>query len=184
MTATKLRLILLGLIVLLVAGFGTGAWWVQTQLAERVRQTDHTKIDAEVSTTELQQVKNLEKQLADQEDVVNRAKQIAASTAQYRYQDQVVSDISDYAARYGIKVSSFDFSGAQSAKPTTVGGAKKTAFRLTLKGPLPYITFLRFLQDIEKNLTKIQVTSLTLSPDKDPNNIADPNLGLEVYLKG
>ncbi len=184
MTATKLRLVLLGLIALLLIGFSTGAWWMQTLLADQVRQTDHIKIDADISTTELQQLKSLDKQLIGEQDIVSRAKQIAASTEQYRYQDQVVSDISDYAARYGIGVSTFDFSAAQSAKPTAaVGGAKKTAFRLILRGPIPYITFLRFLQDVEKNLTKIQVTSLTLSPDKDPNNIAKPNLGLEVYLK-
>lgn len=184
MTATKLRWVLVGLILVLLSGFSAGAWWVQGILNDKVHQTDHTTIDAEISTTELQQLKALEKQLAGQQDIVNRAKEIAASTEQYHYQDQVVSDISDYAARYGIRVNTFDFSGAQSAKPTTTpGGAKKTAFRLSLRGPIPYITFLRFLQDVEKNLTKIQVTSLTLSPDKDPNNIANPSLGLEVFLK-
>ena len=182
MTATKLRYVLFGLIALLLAGLGTGAWWVQTLLAERVHQTDHTTIDADVVTTELQQLKSLEKQLVDQADVVSRAKEIAASSALYRYQDQVISDISSYAGRYGIKINTFDFSIAQSTKPTT-SGAKKTPFTVTLKGPIAFITFIRFLQDLELNLTKIQVTSLTLSPDKNPNNIANPNLGLEVYLK-
>jgi hypothetical protein len=182
MTATKLRLVLFGVIALLLLGLGTGAWYIQSILAENVKRTDHSKIDAEISTIELQQLKTLQKQLAGEQDIINRAKEIAASTEQYRYQDQVVTDISDYAARYGIRVNTFDFSGTQ-AKASSVAGAKKTAFKLSLKGPIPYITFLRFLQDVEKNLTKIQVTSLTLSPDKNPNNIANPNLGLEVYLK-
>jgi hypothetical protein len=182
MTATKLRLVLLGVVAVLVLGLGAGAYFVLGLLADRAHQTDHTKADADTTSTELQQLKSLEKQLEDQADIVSRAKEIAATTAQYKYQDQVISDISVYASRYGIKISTFDFSAAQSAKPDTSGGAKKTPFTLTLKGPIPFVTFIRFLQDIERNLTKIQVTSLTLSPDKNPNNIANPTIGLEVYL--
>ena len=182
MNATKLRLVLLGVIAVLVIGLGAGAWWVLTLLADRVHQTDHLKIDADITSTELQQLKNLEKQLVEQEDIVGRAKEIAASTALYRYQDQVVADITSYASRYGIKISAFDFSAAQNAKTDTTG-AKKTPFTLTLKGPIDYTTFIRFLQALEHNLTKIQVTRLTLSPDKNPTNISNPNIGLEVYLK-
>ena len=182
MTATKLRLVLLGVIAVLILGFGTGAWWVLTLLAGSVHQTDHIITDADVTTTELQQLKSLEKQLAEQEDIVSRAKDIAANKASYGYQDQVVTDITSYANRYGIKISTCDFSAAQKAK-VDASGAKKTPFNVTLKGPIGYVTFIRFLQALERNLTKIQVTSLTLSPDKNPNNISNPNLGLEVYLK-
>lgn len=179
-----MRWVLVGVIVTLLAGFGFGAWWLQGVLAESVKATDRFKIDAEISTSELQQLKNLQLLLADEQDVIERTKQIAASTAQYRYQDQVISDLAGYARRRGIQISAFDFSGAAKAKQTElVGGAKRTPFSITLKGPLQYTTFLRFLQDIEKNLTKIQVTSLTLSPDKDPNKIANPSLGMDVYIK-
>jgi hypothetical protein len=185
MTATKLRWVLIGTLVLLLGAFGASAWWVQTILADSVRQTDHAQTDAEVAVSELNQLRNLQKQLIDEKDIAERAKQIAATTEQYRYQDQVISDISGYAARHGIGISAFDFSKATSAKPSeAAGGAKKTPFTITLKGPLSYTTFLRFLQDLEKNLTRIQLTSLTLAPDKDPNNISNPNIGLEVYLKG
>lgn len=181
MTATKLRYILLSLIVVLMGCFSAGAWWVQGLLAHSVRDTDHAKIDAEVSTAELQQLKSLQKQLADDQDIVDRAKQIAASTEQYRYQDQVIKDVSDYAARYGIRVNTIDFTSTSA--PAAAGGAKKVAFTVSLKGPLPYTTFMLFLRDIEQNLTKIQVTSLTLAPDKDPRAVATPSLSLEVFLK-
>ena len=181
MTATKLRYILIGLIVVLFGGFAAGAWWIQGILADQVRETDHAKIDAELSGTELQQLKQLKKQLADQEDVIERAKQIAVSSDQYQYQDQVIKDVSDYAARYGIQVNTFDFSSTN--KNASTGGAKKTPFTVSLKGPLAFVTFMRFLRDLEGNLTKIQVTSLTLAPDKDPNNITNPSLSCEVYLK-
>lgn len=181
MTAIKLRYILIALIIVMLGSFSAGIWWVQGLLAQNVRATDHAKIDAEVSATEVQQLKQLQKQLAQEQDIVERAKQIAASSEQYRYQDQVIKDVSDYAARYGISINTIDFTqtaGQQAA------GAKKTSFTITLKGPLAYITFMRFLRDIEQNLTKIQVTSLTLTPDKDPSSITNPSLSLEVFLKG
>lgn len=181
MTATKLRFVLLGLIVILVGAFGAGAWWVQGLLASNVAATERAKVDAEASASELQQLKSLQKQLAEDQDIVERAKQIAASSDQYRYQDQIIKDVSDYAARHGIQINTFDFTPP--AANQKAADAKKTSFNLTLKGPIAYTTFMRFLQDIEKNLTKIQVTSLTLTPDKDPNKISNPSLSLEVFLK-
>jgi hypothetical protein len=184
-TATKLRCILICLIIVLLGGFTAGAWWVQGILAEKVQETDHAKTDADISSTELQQLKQLKKQVADEQDVVDRAKQIAATSAQYQYQDQVIKDVSDYAARYSIQVSTFDFSSASKpgANSTGPNGAKKTSFTVTLKGPVAFVTFMKFLRDLEDNLTKIQVTSLTLAPDKDPTNITNPTISCEVYLK-
>lgn len=183
MTATKLRYILLALIAVMIGGLVFGAWWAQGLLAQHVRDTDHAKIDAEVSNTELQQLKQLQKQLAEEQDIVERAKQIAVSADQYRYQDQVIQDISDYARRYGITVNTIDFTQTTGQQSAAASGAKRTPFTVTLRGPLPYTTFMQFLRSIEKNLTKIQVTSLTLAPDKDPNSITNPSLSLEVYLK-
>lgn len=182
MTATKLRYVLIGLIVVMFGGFATGAWWVDTLLAKSVRETDNTQIDAEVSTTELQQLKSLQKQLLSEKDIIDRAKQIAASSNQYRYQDQVIKDISDYASRYGIAINTFDFTTTTGQNNAQVG-AKKTPFTVTLRGPLPYTTFLKFLRAVEQNLTKIQVTSLSLAPDKDPSSITNPTVSMEVYLK-
>lgn len=166
----------------MVGGFAAGAWWVNTLLAKSVRETDHMQIDAEISTTELQQLKSLQKQLITEKDIIDRAKQIAASSNQYRYQDQVIKDVSDYATRYGVAINTFDFAST-SNQNAAQAGAKKTPFTVTLRGPLPYTTFLKFLRAIEQNLTKIQVTSLSLTPDKNPNSITNPTVSMEVYLK-
>lgn len=184
MKATQLRYVLIALIVVMVIGFTAAAWWMQGLLASSVRTTEHAKIDADISQTELQQLKSLQKQLSDEQDIVGRAKDIAVSSEQYRYQDQVIKDVSDYAQRYGIQVNTFDFTTPNTnAQATAAKGAKITAFNLTLKGPVKYVTFMRFLSNLETNLTKIQVTSLTLAPDRDPSNIANPTLSLQVYLK-
>lgn len=187
MTATKLRLVLIGLIAAMVAAFSFGGWLLLQQLEQTVRETDHARTDADMAATELQQLRRLKQQFDEQKDIIDRAKQIAASADQYRYQDQIINDISQYAKRYGLQISAFDFSAAGStASPGSqpaVTGTKRTPFTITLKGPLAYSSFLKFLRDIEQNLTKIQVTSLALAPDKNPSNVTNPTISLEVYLK-
>jgi hypothetical protein len=187
MNATKLRITLAALLVVLATGCAAGGWWAQGYLAEKVKETDHARIDAEVSQLEIQKLKQLKEKLAKDKDIVERAKQISSTAAQYRYQDKVVQDIGEYANRRGIQINSFDFNliqksqSGQSAAPT---GAEKVTFTITLRGPLPFDTFAAFLRDIESNLTKIQVTSLTIAPDiKDIKKVTNLSLTLEVYVK-
>ena len=184
MTASRLRMILIAAIVGLIGISGAGFWWLHGFLSQKVHETDHVRIDAEVSDIEVTQLKQLDQQLDQQKDIIERTTKIAADAT--GYQAQVITDITAYAQRYGIEVSSFEFAAAGTGGAKTaesVQGAHKVPFIVNLKGPLNYITFLKFLRDIENNLTKMQLTSLTLSPDRDPANIATPSLNLEVYVK-
>lgn len=182
MTATKLRYVLIAAILLTVGGFGAAGWWAQQVLAQKARETDHARIDADLSSLELQQLRRLKTQLEQQQEIIGRAQQIAATAEQYRYQDQVISDIQQYAGRYGIQISNFDF-GAKAGSKSSDNTSNKTAFTITLRGPLAYDVFLKFLRDLEANLTKLQITSLTLAPDKNPTLISNPSISLEVFLK-
>lgn len=178
MNAIVLRYILIGLSATTVIGLSAAGWWVQQMLESKVRQTDHARIDAQLSAVELQQLKRLEQQLTDDKDIIERARQIAAPANQYQYQDQVIKDLSQYAGRLGLRINAFNFT-AQALQ----GNNNRTPFTITLDGPVPYETFLRFLRDIEANLTRMQVTSLALSPDANPAFIANPTLSMEVYIR-
>lgn len=177
MNAKILRIVLSVLMAALLGGLVGGAWWGSEFLASAVRDSDHKRIDAQVSATELQQLKQLKTQLATQADLIDRVHSIAGSTNLYRYQDQVIEDISSYAKRYNMRIANFDFVTSTKAAST------KTPFNITIGGQVDYRSFLMFLRDIETNLTKIQVTSLSLNPDKNPAYISNPTLGLEVYIK-
>src|SRR5687768_3952967 len=99
MTATKLRYILGGIIGLLTIVVIAGIWFLQSFLNQQVVTTDHAKIDAEVSLQEAQKLRKLQTEMASMKDIVARTKQIAATTEQYGFQDQVISDLSVYAER-------------------------------------------------------------------------------------
>ena len=185
MNATRLRIVLIISFVVLLAAFGVSAWWAQGLLASKVKETDHARIDAQISQQQVDELKKLQGELEKQKDVVTRAGQIAATAQQYQYQDQVIKDVQIYAGRHGLAVSAYDFSASTSAAGSKApAGTALTPFSVTLKGPIPYDTFMSFLRDVENNLTKIQVTSLTLTPNaKNAQLIDNPTISAAVYLK-
>lgn len=183
MNAVRLRLVLIGVIILQIAVVIAGMWLLTDFLQREVAVTDHAKIDADISEQEINTLKRLRTQLADEKDIIERAKQIAASSNQYQYQDQVISDLTVYASRYGFSIVSFDFTGTPGAKGATAPNGK-TAFLVTLSSPIKYDNFLKFIRDVERNLTKIRITSITLAPNpRNPTEILNPSINLEVYLK-
>lgn len=181
MSAVKLRAVLIGLIVLLTFGIVGGTWELHQLLLDQARETDHAKIDADLSQLELDKLKKLQADLAAKKDLIERTKQITTTANQYHYQDQVVSDINAYAYRNGLTISSFDFGASAKANPA---GAAKTAFTLSLQNPVKYDQFLAFIHQIESNVTHMQITTIALSPDtRNPTQILNPTIGLEVFLK-
>ncbi len=184
MTAQRLRLFLVVGFVVLLVGCGFGVWWLQGLLAQKAGEADHARIDAAVAEQKLEELKRLQGLLEKQKDVVARADQIAATAQAYQYQDQVIQDINVYAARHGITVSTYDFSSAAPSGSKAPDGTTLTPFSVTLKGSIPFVTFMAFLSDLENNLTKIQVSSLNLAPNaKNPQLIDNPTLSSAVYLK-
>jgi hypothetical protein len=178
MSATRLRLLLSAAVVLLAGLTVTSIWVSQRFLTDQVRQTDHAKIDADLQEQNLAKLTKLQEELKQQATIIERAKQIAAESTSYAYQDQVIADLTTYAAKSGVGVASIDFEQTKSAPQN------KTSLTLILRSPVAYINFLNFIYQIEQNLTKLQVTSIALAPDpKDTNKLLNPSIKLEVFLK-
>lgn len=177
------RIALIAVLVLLFVGAGFGVWQLQQMLAQQAVTRDHAQTDSELSANEVERLKLLQTELEQQKEIVDKAGQIAATADNYQYQDQVITDIETYASRNKIPISGFDFS---SSVPTAKApaGTQLTPFTVNIAGPVSFGDFMQFLRDVENNLTKIQVTSLSLSPDDSNSNlISDTSLGLTVYLK-
>lgn len=74
------------------------------------------------------------------------------------YEAQLRRDIEKYASDTGITVVSIDPSN------TPVGTTPSDTSKIvTVKSPVPYLKLLQFLQSIEDNLPKMQITDITIS---------------------
>lgn len=175
---------LYGFIVILLAVLGFGIYLLHSSLAEYARTVDHLKIDSELNQQSIGNAQKLRRVLNENRDSVERAAAIVADTKYYEYQDQIVRDISSYASATGITVLGFDFTQNKTVTKSNVPGLNTVVASISLKSPVPYANYLRFLKLIERNLTKMQVTQLDISNDlKTPGAISSPVITVEVFVR-
>lgn len=195
LTATSLRLIL-SISLLVIAGLGILLFSLSQRTLKNVAiDVSHTVADADASQNNLQNLQRLKNNLASKHDIVQRAESIVAESRSYEYQNQIINDLNDYAARAGLSIVNIDFTGgetgtaaptttpgaAPAAPSTTVNGVKSTFVSIALKNPVDYTGVLRFLQSVEQNLTKMQIANVGLSKTED--GISSDVLNIEVYIK-
>ena len=191
MNAVTLRNLLIASIILSLGGIGALIYYATGFLNSEVSQTVQTRIKADLSQNDLDRLKSLEKVLKNNHASVEKAAQIVSDSKKYEYQDQIVSDINTYAIKTGVSVTGFDFGDAfatntksNTQKTPTVTGVKSITATLTLASPMPYDSYLRFIKAVEKNLTKMQVAGINLTPDEEhPGQISNPSVVLIVYVR-
>lgn len=172
------------LIVVLLFATGFAISFTHQKLASFVTHVDHLKIDSEVNQQSIENAQKLRRALDDNKDSVERAAAIVADTKYYEYQDQIVQDITSYANASGLTVLGFDFTTSTQSRTSTVKGLKTVVATISLKSPVQYTNYLRFLKLIERNLTKMQITELEIANDlKTPGAIDAQLVTLEVYVR-
>lgn len=194
LTATSLRLIL-SISLLAIVGLGIALFSLSHRTLKNVAiDVSHTVADADASQNNLQNLQNLKRDLASKQDIVKRAESIVAESRSYEYQNQIINDLNDYAARAGLSITNIDFTGNQTSgstptpgvapttPSTTVNGVKSTIVSVALKNPVDYTGVLRFLKSVEQNLTKMQIANVGLSK-ADDGGISSDVLNIEVYIK-
>ncbi len=193
MNAILLSRILSGGVLALIALTGAGFYFSSQLLTDAVIATEHAKTDTLISSENIAQLKRLENELNQKAEVRARAEQIISESKQYLYQDQIVRDVNAYAAIAGVQITAINFELATAQNSTATGtpskaqaipGVKVLNARVSLKTPINFDNFLRFLKATEQNLTKMQVTGVNMTPDdKDRNAISNPVVGLQIYVR-
>lgn len=210
--ATLERVLIIGIIPLIAAS-GFIVYSLFGILEGKAKKANHASIDSEVGTSNIKQLQELEASLAKNKDVAARALSIVADSRQYSYQDQIVNDINTFAKAAGVTILGFDFSeaGGDAAATTTEGsssaasgaqaapapaesgatpapapapGLKTVNASIQLDSPIPLTNFLIFLKYIEQNVTKMQVTNVTLTPDgANSTLVSNPTINITVYTR-
>lgn len=181
LSAVGLQRIFIVSIVLMVALLIFGFSWLSSMLENQHIRADHTTIDAELARDDVTQLQQLETYIEDNQATINRAQAIVTEASQY--QRQVVTDIESFARDTGVQIQGFNFVSEDEATAAAVNGTTVTNVTVTLQNPIEYTSYLRFLKAIEQNLTRMQVTGVSLTPNADNlNQVSNPQIGLEVYL--
>lgn len=198
MTAVQLRMILISTILAIFVLGGVGFYFVQSQLNTFAINVSHVNEDAATSNNDISILQTVQKKLADDQGNVERTKKIVADSKSYTYQDQIISDLNAYAARAGITITGYTFdagagattntsgstaTGAASPATTTIAGLKSTTVSVTLKAPTKYENLLNFVHSVEQNLTKMQVSGISLTKGQSPADVSTNVLSIEVYIQ-
>lgn len=195
LTATGLRL-MLSVSLFVIAAIGVvGFFYAKNNLQAVAVDTSHTVVDASASQDNLRTLQKVQKTLADNKDVVSRTSSIVADSQSYQYQDQIISDLNNYATKAGISITNLDFSTTTAAAPASAAGSpkavaspqpngvKSTSVTVTLSNPVSYNHLLTFIRSVEQNLTKMQISRVSLSKGVDSNSVSSDALAIEVYIR-
>lgn len=191
LTATKLRLILILLMVLLVVGSAAGFWYFRQQLSAYASQVSIDNAAAASSSNDISQLQRLKAEMDNNQVAITRAQKIVADSSSYQYQAQIIDDLSSYAKAAHIQVTGFTFadgttpSADQSTPgvPTTPAGLKSITAVIDIKSPVDYHNIMNFLYSIELNLTKMNITSISLTKGASANQVIVNPISIEVYTQ-
>ena len=214
--AVKLRLVLLVAMVLIVVVSIGVFQFAYSQLKNTAKDVSAKAAEAAASQNEIERLQQVQRKLEENKDIANKVAGIVAESKSYKYQNQIVNDLNDFANRSGIKITGIDFTqqdsasqasgssssegaGAATASPEAgaadlSGGSGATAdpsaaptsslktitATITIESPLNYTSFLRFINSIEQNLTKMQIQNLSLVSS---DGLSSESLTIEVYTR-
>ena len=205
LTPSRLRLILVGsmvaMVAIAVAIFSIG----YKQISGYAASSRAVAAQAQASNSSLQELIAVQKELKNDQDVVQRASLIVSESKSYLYQDQIIQDINRFAKSAGISVTNITFAGAAGASgsgstaaaattpPSPAAnstpppaGVKTTTASVTVANPVDYNKMLTFIHSIENSLFKMRISQVTLSKSaeaKAPNDVTSDVLNIEVYIR-
>lgn len=203
-TARSLRIVLIILLILtFIAGIAAFVF-AKDFLGGYATKVSERNALANIGDTNLQALNKLEKYLQDNKAVVEKTENIVADSKEYRYQNQIISDMNGFASSVGISIDSFDFTTSQAeaateaaaqgttdasaaATPEPTSGLRSTKATVTVRTPILYTSLLKFIQKIEQNKTKMQITSVSLTRSTDATqpvgSVDSQSFIIEVYIR-
>ncbi|HRF28243.1 MAG TPA: hypothetical protein PL051_01200 [Candidatus Saccharibacteria bacterium] len=203
-TARSLRIVLLILLVLTFIAGITAFLFAKDFLSSYATKVSERNALANIGDSNLQALNKLETYLETNKEVIDKTKNIVAESKEYRYQNQIISDLNSFAASANVVIDKFDFvtnqaeaaaegtaeatADASSTAPAAqTSSLRSTRATVTVSTPVLYNSLLKFIQKIEQNKTKMQITSIGLIRSTDPTqptgSVDSQSFIIEVYIR-
>lgn len=202
-SAPKLRLVLASTIVVIGLISAGGFYYVRDWMTAFAKKVEQANAQAAVSNNDISRLQKLQADFQNDQVAITRASMIVADSDSYQYQDQIINDITNYGKEAGIDIRGFSFtsdsaggaSSSGSAAPAASGSTDPTAAAIaaeglkivtvsvSMGGAVPYKSIMHFIHLLENNLTKMQITNLTMSKDTASNKVIVNPIDIQIYTK-
>lgn len=191
MKATTLRIYLtisLALIPIIILG---GFLYISKMLSTYASEVSSATAIAETSKNNVETLTKIQQELITNKDIVQRADKIVAESKSYQYQNQIINDLSKYARDSNVSITNYDFSSTPTKQGTpsdqtktnqSTSGIQSTFVSITLDNPMEYTDILKFINRIEQNPTRMQISKINLSKSEG-GKVSCGVLSIEVYIK-
>jgi len=159
MKAASTRNFLAFFMVVVIIGATAGFYFGLQVIKAYAVEVSHTVADSSASGESITQLSDLKQELAEREPLVIKANQLFSTQADY--QTQGLKDIQKYASISGVNITNTDFPTNDATAPATVGSATDAV--ITIQSPVSYAKLLNFIDILEGNLPKLQITSINIT---------------------
>lgn len=207
LTAPTLRIILLIALGLTLAVGAFGFYMLRQVMSDYAKETSSLNSQASASDQNIRSLQKLQAYLDSHKEDISKVNQVVADSKQYQYQNDIINDLTAFANQSGVSITSFTFTStaagsaaAATPTPTAAGSAakptgetaapatsalKSTTVSVAITNPVDYNNLLAFINHIEQNLTKMQVSSVNLThdPGKGKNEVSSDVFNIEVYVR-
>jgi hypothetical protein len=178
-TPRTLRVVLALLLIVILGSSAAGFIYAQKELREYAKEISRKKIDANASNSTISTLKKVKNDLGGYSDVKEKIQGLRANDVPPEF--RIVNEVTKIAARNNIPISSFDFGDGATASPSTTSGtatpttptapvagsttsnAKTISLTVNFGQVNDYKNYLQFLYDIEQNIPKMRVKSVSVS---------------------
>jgi len=159
--AKSLQTILsVGIVIALVGAAGLFYLGLEQVRAHAI-DVSHTVTDAAASENQVSELQTLQTQLTERRALVDKANQIYAT--QGNWQAQALKDVQAYANRAGVDITKTDFASNEPTAGAVPGASSGgNVMTVTLGSSTSYQKLLAFLDGIEGNIPKMQVSTISL----------------------
>lgn len=199
---STLRL-LLTLCMFATLGLSIGGFvFIQQKISDFAVEVSHKKVDAAASKASLQTLQRLEKELAANQEIVEKAKNIkhVSDLPQFK----AIEDLRNHAQANGLSVTDITFTSASAGGSAAAGGAGATPNAVTPisptaptatdadgvditfnlgSGSVPATDFINFLYDIEHSTPKMQVLGIDVSAGSGASDITIGQMTVKMFTK-
>lgn len=184
--ATTVRIILFIVLVLILGGIAASTYFANSFLATTAEEVATMQSEATAVDAKIQNLMNLKKQLDENKAIVKKAENIVADSKLYQYQNQIIEDFSAYARKANISIQSYTFQSANAKSAPAAkssGGGNSTTVTIAFGEHISYNNLLHFLHLIEKNVTRMQISGVSISRAENKGEISVQSIDVKVFIK-